>query len=132
MNLYGEIILDHFKNPHHYGLLENADLQLEDHNPMCGDKLTLSLKITGEGADAKVDQVGFEGSGCAISMASASILTDEIVGKSVLEIRDIAPENVYEWLGVEISPARVKCALLAVSCLKKMIINYLNDGKTLS
>ncbi len=117
MDLYAEIILDHFKNPHHFGLLNPADLLGQDSNPMCGDKLKISLRIDG----GKVTDVGFEGEGCAISVAAMSILSDEIIGKTLDEVENFSNDDLYELLGVDISPGRVKCALLGLGCLKQMI-----------
>jgi nitrogen fixation NifU-like protein len=125
MDLYAEIILDHYKNPHHRGKLKNPTFFAEDLNPLCGDKIRLELELDSK---QQVEDVAFSGEGCAISQASASMLTDEIIGKSLAEIGKITNENIYEMLQVPLSPARVKCALLSLVVLKKALFNY-NAGK---
>jgi nitrogen fixation NifU-like protein len=102
-DFYREFILDHYKNPHNFGELAGATHQYHDTNPLCGDEITMYLKI---GADDRVDDVAFSGKGCAISQASASILTDEV--------RD----HVLANLGITLTPARLKCALLSLKALK--------------
>lgn len=121
MDLYGEIILDHYKNPHHHGRIEQPTLWAEDANPLCGDKIRLDVVLD---KDGRVSDVGFSGEGCAISQASTSMLTDELIGKTLPEIQNISNENVYEWLQVPLSPARVKCALLGLVVAKKAITLY--------
>lgn len=124
MDIYAEIILDHFKNPRHKGLIAEAEVQGKDLNPLCGDQVTISLKV--DEAD-EVVKYGFEGSGCAISMAAASMLGEKLTGLKLAEVEAISQEQMIEWLGVEISAARVKCALLALSCIKKAIKIYLHQ-----
>lgn len=121
MDLYGEIILDHYKNPHHHGRIEKPTLAAEDSNPLCGDKIRLEMVLD---SDGRVSDVGFSGEGCAISQASTSMLTDELIGKTLPEIQNISNENLYEWLQVPLSPARVKCALLGLVVAKKAITIY--------
>lgn len=121
MDLYAEIILDHFKHPRHEGFLEKPDIHVQDNNPLCGDKVTVDLRIDATG---KIIDIGFIGEGCAISKASTSILTDEIIGKSLDEIENMPNEKIYELIGIEVSPARVKCALLGLSTIKKGIKIY--------
>jgi len=118
MDLYGEIILDHFKNPHHHGRLEHANLSARDSNPLCGDQIQLDIIADKDGV---ITDVGFTGQGCAISQASASMLTDELMGKTLFEAAQMRNEDVYEMLGVPLTTARVKCALLSLVTLKKAI-----------
>jgi len=125
MDLFAEIILDNYKNPHHFGLIGDAEINASDLNPLCGDKQTVTLKLE----DDKIKDFGFEGSGCAISMAATSLLSDEIIGKSLVEVENIPDQKIYELLGIEISPARVKCALLGLSCIKKAIKWYIAEKK---
>ena len=123
LDIYSEIILDHFKNPHNFGKLENADAHAKDVNPSCGDEIEIFMKVK----DKKIAEVKFEGRGCAISQASASMLTDELKGKSVGEAARLENNFVLDLLGVNLSAMRVKCAMLplnvlktaATSCLKK-------------
>lgn len=118
MDLYGEIILDHFQNPHHHGRLERATLSGRDSNPLCGDQIQLDILADAEGT---IVDVGFTGQGCAISQASVSMLTDALIGKSLFEAAQMSNDDIYQMLGVPLSPARVKCALLGLTTLKKTI-----------
>ena len=113
-DMYRDYILDHYKNPRNSGELEGATNSYSDSNPLCGDELTMSLRID----DGKVADVRFKGKGCAISQASASILTEEIKGKTLSEVKAIDRQHILENLGIPISPARIKCALLGLKTLK--------------
>ncbi len=112
--MYRDYILDHYKNPRNAGELPGATNSYKDSNPLCGDEITMSLLI----ADDRVQDVRFQGKGCAISQASASILTEEIKGKTLDEVKAIDRQHILENLGIPISPARVKCALLGLKTLK--------------
>jgi nitrogen fixation protein NifU and related proteins len=113
-DMYRDYILDHYKNPRNSGELPGATNTYQDTNPLCGDEITMSLLIDGD----LVKDVRFKGRGCAISQASASILTEEIKGKKLDEVRAIDRQHILENLGIPISPARVKCALLGLKALK--------------
>lgn len=117
-NLYTENILDHFQNPRNYGPLKVADISAEETNPLCGDKIRIDIKLD---KNRKVTEVGFAGEGCAISQASTSILTEYIQGKTLEELWKIENNDIYKLLGISISPARVKCALLGLIALKKAL-----------
>lgn len=112
--LYREIILEHWQNPQNYGVIKNADFDLNDNNPSCGDK----IRITGKIEKGKLTDIKFTSIGCAISKASASLFTEQIKGKKISEITKIKEANVLRNLGVEISPARYPCALLALRTIK--------------
>lgn len=112
--LYREAILDHYKHPRRKGHLENPDIQHHDHNPFCGDEITIQLKV----ADDIVVDAAFDGRGCAISQATASMLMEEIVGKSLDELKQLDKAYILELLGIEIGPVRLKCALLSLKVLK--------------
>lgn len=114
-DMYREIILDHYKNPRNYGRLEPADITYEDDNPLCGDRIRIDIRLDDDNC---VKEVAFSGKGCAISQASASMLTEEIVGKSLDEIKKIDKEHVLEMLGIQLGPTRLKCALLSLKVLK--------------
>ena len=114
MEMYQEIILDHYKNPRNSGEISDADFIGEDVNPLCGDKVKVFLKIK----DDVVVDMKHVGEGCAISRAATSMLSEEIIGKSLEDVGKISNENIFEMLGVPISPARVKCALLGVSAVR--------------
>jgi nitrogen fixation NifU-like protein len=109
-DLYRDYILEHYRQPHNFGILEHPDARYEGANPLCGDRITMMLGIR----DGVVADVAFTGRGCAISQASASLLTDEIKGKPVAEVEKLTPDDLLELLGIEISPARLKCALLSL------------------
>jgi len=113
-DMYRDYILDHYKNPRNQGHLEGATNTYSDSNPLCGDELSMALRID----DDRVADVRFSGKGCAISQASASILTEEIKGKTLDEIKAIDRDHILENLGIPISPARIKCALLSLKTLK--------------
>jgi nitrogen fixation NifU-like protein len=112
-DLYRDYILEHYRRPHNFGVLEAPTVSYEGANPLCGDRITMMLGIR----DGIVAEVGFTGRGCAISQASASLLTDEIKGKSVQQVAKMTSADVLELLGIEISPARLKCALLSLDTL---------------
>ena len=112
--MYREYILDHYKNPRNFGRLEGADISHEENNPLCGDVVGMDIKTR----DGVIDDVRFHGRGCAISQASASLLTERLKGMSLEDAREIGKQDVLEELGIEISPARIKCALLSLKVLK--------------
>lgn len=114
-DLYRDYILDHYKNPRNFGELPDATHHYHDTNPLCGDEITMMLLVDD---DQRVQDVRFTGRGCAISQASASILTEEVKGKTLDELRAIDREHVLANLGIPISPARIKCALLSLKALK--------------
>ncbi|HMD02462.1 MAG TPA: SUF system NifU family Fe-S cluster assembly protein [Candidatus Baltobacteraceae bacterium] len=113
-DFYKEYILDHYRNPRNYGHLEGADASAEDLNPLCGDKLRFELKVE----DGKVADVRFSGKGCAISQASASMLSESIRGQRLEDVARMPVEQVLENVGIGISPARMKCATLCLKVLK--------------
>ena len=112
-SLYKEIVLDHYKNPHNFGTLDPADYTAEDSNPLCGDQVRMDLRVE----DGIVTDVKFSGRGCAVSMASASILTDMIMGQPLEEVRAITRDDLLEEIGIPVSPARMKCATLGLTVL---------------
>lgn len=119
MNLYQQNIIDHYKNPRNRGEIENADFVVYEVNTLCGDGLKFFIKL--DNKKEKVEDVKFEGEGCAISQASASMLTEELKGMSLEEVKkNINKDFILEMLGVEINPARLKCALLSLECVKKI------------
>ncbi len=119
-DLYRDYILEHYRHPHNFGTLDAPTAKYEGANPLCGDRITMFLGVQ----DGVVKEVAFTGRGCAISQASASLLTDEIKGKPVEEVEKMTPEDVLDLIGVEISPARLKCALLSLDTLS----HALTDG----
>ena len=119
-NLYRDFILEHYREPHNRGVLEPHDLHFADSNPTCGDELSMTIKL--DGSKERVVDVAHDGRGCAISQASASILTDELRGMTLDELRGIDPREVLEALGVPIGPARLKCALLSYKVLQGAVM----------
>jgi len=115
-NLYRDFILEHYREPHNRGVLDPHDLHFADSNPTCGDELSMTLRL--DPAAERIDDVAFDGRGCAISQASASIMTDELRGMSLDEVRGMDPREVVDALGVPIGPARLKCALLGYKVLQ--------------
>lgn len=113
-SLYREVILEHYRQPHHQGHLPEPTVSVEVDNPLCGDRLAIDLALQ----DGVITDVAFTGRGCAISQASASILTDELRGMSLDEAREMDPKDLLEGLGVPIGPARLKCALLSYKVLQ--------------
>lgn len=114
-DFYRENILDHYRNPRNKVVLEESTHSHEEHNPLCGDEIRIQLYVND---DNVIEQVGFSGHGCAISQASASMLTEMIAGKSLKEARQLSKEDILEALGIDISPVRMKCALLSLKTLK--------------
>lgn len=114
-DMYRENILDHYQNPRNYGTLKDPDVSYEDDNPLCGDVIRIDLILD---ETDRIREVAFSGEGCAISQASASMLTEEIQGKSLEEIKHLGKEDILELLGIELGPVRLKCALLSLKVLK--------------
>lgn len=106
--LYREIILEHWQYPQNYGIVKDADFDVTDSNPLCGDE----IRLTGKIKDGILQQIAFIGEGCAISKASASLFTEEIKGKRIDEIKKITQAEILEELGIPLTPVRTKCALL--------------------
>ncbi len=115
-NLYRDFILEHYRNPHNKGVLDPHDLHFADSNPTCGDEMSMSLRL--DEPKERIADVAFDGRGCAISQASASILTDGLRGQSLDEVRDMDPKTLLDEIGVPIGPARLKCALLSYKVLQ--------------
>jgi nitrogen fixation NifU-like protein len=123
-DLYREQILEHYRNPHNHGTLDPSDSSFEDTNPLCGDKVRIDLRIE----DNVVTDIAFSGRGCAISQASTSILTDLVKGETLEEIMAFEKDDLLDELGIPISPARIKCALLGLHVLKVGIDQYSRNG----
>lgn len=114
-SIYREQIIDLYENPLNYGSLDQADFVYEEDNPLCGDVIQISVKLD---ADQRVVDVKWEGQGCAISQASASLLTEEIKGLTLDEVKAFSKDDLLDLLGIQLSMTRVKCALLSLKVLK--------------
>jgi nitrogen fixation NifU-like protein len=115
-DFYREEILEHYTRPHHYGTLEHPDITHEESNPLCGDRIRFDIELDEDGETIR--DVGFSAVGCAISKASASMLSDLLVGRSLDEVRAMEKEDLLEELGIDLGPVRLKCALLPLKVVK--------------
>jgi nitrogen fixation NifU-like protein len=116
-DLYRDYILEHYRRPHNFGVLDAPSASYEGANPLCGDRIRLQIRV----ADGAIAEVGFTGRGCAISQASASLLTDEIKGKPLDSAATFSGDDLLDLLGIEISPARMKCAMLSHDALQHVL-----------
>jgi nitrogen fixation NifU-like protein len=114
-DFYRELIIDRYKNPRMRGELDPHDYSYEDDNPLCGDELRIDLRVD---ADSRITEAAFTGKGCAISLASADLLVESIIGKTLDEIKTLSKDDIIEMLGIELGPVRLKCALLSLKVLK--------------
>ncbi len=120
-SIYQEQILDHYHNPRHYGILDHPTHQSDTKNISCGDALHMDIIVK----DGILKDIGFYGNGCAISQASASLLTEAVCGKSVKDAENLQAEDAVKLLGIELSPNRLKCAILSLETLHKALKNKL-------
>ncbi len=114
-DLYREVIIEHYKNPGNRGKLDPHDISFEDENPLCGDQIRIDLRVDEGG---RVTEAAFSGHGCAISQASADLLLETVVGKTVDEVKAMTKQDILDLLGIELGPVRLKCALLPLKVLK--------------
>jgi len=120
-DMYRQRILDHYRDPQNYGTIDDADVTYEDVNPSCGDEIQMYAVVD---EDDEIADVRFDGQGCAISQASASLLTEEVKGMTLDEVRELETDDIKEMLGIELSPVRVKCAVLGLKVLEGGIVEY--------
>jgi nitrogen fixation NifU-like protein len=125
-DMYRQRILDHYRDPQNYGDIEDPDVHYSDVNPSCGDEIDMYAIVD---EDDEVVDVKFDGQGCAISQASASLLTEEVKGMSIEEVRDLETDDIKEMLGIELSPVRVKCAVLGLKVLEGGIVEYEKENE---
>ncbi len=114
-DLYRELIIDRYKNPHYRGELDPNDISYEDDNPLCGDKIRIDIRVNENNV---ITEASFTGQGCSISLASADLVIESIIGKSLEDVKKMSKEDVLEMLGIELGPVRLKCALLSLKVLK--------------
>ncbi len=122
-DLYKQKIIDHYKNPRNFGEMDNPDFNAHVNNPVCGDEVTFYLKVE----DGKIVDVKYKGSGCAISMAGSSMLTEELKGKTVDEVKKLGPDYMLNLIGVDRKSPRVKCALLGFDAAKRAVESGKDD-----
>jgi len=125
-DIYKDIILDYYRHPRNFGDLPDPDVRAKDSNPLCGDVIEMQLRIK----DGKIDDLRFKGRGCAISQASASMLTELAKGKTLDEIKALSKEDVLNMLGIDPGPTRIKCALLGLKVIKLGVYGYLGQAVT--
>ena len=127
-DFYREMIIDRYKNPQFRGGLNPHDITFEDDNPLCGDHIHVDLRVDPTG---RVTEAAFDGHGCAISQATADLLMESIVGKSLDDIKQLTREDVLELLGINLGPVRLKCALLSLKVLKAGVYGLQSAGDDL-
>jgi nitrogen fixation protein NifU and related proteins len=123
-DLYREIIIERYKSPQFKGELDPHDLSFEDENPLCGDQIRIDLRVNSSGI---VTEAAFSGHGCAISQASADLLLESVIGKSLEDVRHLTKEDVLDLIGIELGPVRLKCALLSLKVLKGSVYGLGED-----
>lgn len=121
-SLYRENILDHYKNPRNFGRLADVSFVSEEENPSCGDRIKIQVKLKSIGSQKIIEDIRFTGEGCAISIASASLLSEWVKGKQAKDILKLGIEDVVRLLGTTLTPARVKCALLPLEVIHKTLL----------
>ena len=122
MKIYQDVLIDHYRNPRNRGIVENADFQSGDDNPSCGD----SVSIYGRVKDGHLVAVSFEGAGCVISQAAASMLMQKVLGQDLKDIMKLDADFMRQLVGIQLGPTRVRCALLALEALQQGIQEYLD------
>lgn len=125
----GDLLLDHFRTPYHRGALSSATHRAQAINPLCGDQIELQLRLSPTGL---VELAFFRGQGCAVSQAAASVLCEQIEGVPADVLRRLLPEDILSQLGVQLSPIRQRCALLALEALTSMLAKLPDSGTTAS
>ena len=124
-SIYREIILDHSRNPRNKGTLDPHDFSFEDTNPLCGDEVRIDLRVSGD----VVTEIAQRSRGCAVSQACASILSEMVEGKSIDEVKALTKDDLLDEIGIPVSPARLKCALLPLKVLKASVYGVAQDDE---
>ena len=119
-DMYRDNILDHFNNPRNLGKIDNANIVYKDYNPLCGDLIKIYMKVEND----VIKNLKFEAEGCAISLASSSMLSEVIIGKNLNDVINLKNEDVFKLLNIQLSPIRIKCALLSLLAIKKAVCQY--------
>ena len=126
MDLYREIILDHYKNPRNFGSLAHPDAKIEEGNVTCGDRISMEINVSKKHI---IEDIRFSGDGCAISQASASMLTEKVKGMSLTHVMQMTVSDIYTMLGMTLTPSRTKCATLPLEVLHKAVVSLNNHGR---
>jgi nitrogen fixation NifU-like protein len=119
-DIYREQLMDHYKHPHNRGKMDDAQVEITENNPMCGDVISMQLKVS----DGKIEKVMFDGSACAVTIASSSVLTEALQGKTLKEAKKMSKDELLDLLGVELTTSRIKCASLPLDAIHALIKNY--------
>ena len=123
-DFYREVILDYYRNPRNFGKLDPHDIDAKDLNPLCGDEVEMQIRVSPD--KEKIEEIRFIGKGCAISQASASMLTEMAKGKPLEWVKGLSRDDILKMLGTsDLGPARIKCAMLSVKVLKTGVYSYL-------
>ena len=123
-DFYRELILDYYRNPRNFGKLDPHDIDAKDLNPLCGDEIEMQIRVSAD--KDKIEEIRFIGKGCAISQASASMLTEMAKGKPLEWVKELSRDDILKMLGTsDLGPARIKCAMLSVKVLKTGVYGYL-------
>jgi nitrogen fixation protein NifU and related proteins len=123
-DFYRELILDYYRNPRNFGKLDPHDIDARDTNPLCGDEIEMQIKVSAD--KEKIEEIKFIGKGCAISQASASMLTEMAKGKPLEWVKSLSRDDIQKMLGTsDLGPARIKCAMLSVKVLKTGVYGYM-------
>lgn len=125
-NIYSEMILEYYKHPKNRRIIENPDIQNHSHNPLCGDKCDIFIKLSDN--KSTIEEITFDGEGCAISIASASLTTLLMKGKTLKEALELDKDELLEMIGIKLSPNRLKCALLGMDTVKNGIRKHLGSN----
>lgn len=125
MDIYRQIILDHYKHPRNFGHLDNPDAKTEEGNVTCGDRIVMEISANG----GVVRDIRFSGEGCAISLAAASMLTEKVKGKRAIDIMKMKTPDIINMIGSPLTPSRTKCAILPLEVLQKAVVSLKRNGK---
>lgn len=123
LEIYQEMILEHYNKPNNRGDIENYDVSAKDSNPICGDEIGIQIKFD----NGMMNDIKFQGQGCAISLSSVDVLIDLVKNKNIQEVKNLTTESFLKVLGIELSPLRLKCALLGLKTLKTAVYTYLGS-----
>lgn len=124
MDIYREIILDHYKHPRNFGHLDKPDVKVEEGNVTCGDRISIEIHFANHNERITINDIRFSAEGCAISQASASMLTGKVIGMKTEDVMKLRTDDILEMLGTTLTPSRIKCAMLSLEVLQKAIIQY--------